>query len=121
MTLMEAINTTDNLKHNTYSMGDKIRWLNTLDRRVQKTILDTHEGGKRFFGYSEDTDHNTVLLIPEPYDEIYLRWLEAQIDYANGEYGKYNNSIDMFNALWDEYRNYYNSTHKPKSCKYRFF
>lgn len=122
MTIMEAINTTDNLKHNTYTYDDKVKWLARLDGRVKREILDTHEGRKHhFWPYDNETDPSAELLIPEPFDEIYLRWLEAQIDYANGEYSKYNNSIDVFNALWQNYVNYYNRNHLPKSRGYRFF
>lgn len=122
MTIMEAINTIDNLKHNTYNHNDKVQWLSRLDSMVKRLIIDTHESGKVFFyGYDEDTDPDTELLVPAPFDEMYLRWLEAQIDYTNGEYSKYNNSIEMFNTAWTEYQNYYNRTHMPRGATMKFF
>lgn len=122
MTIMEAINTIDNLKHNTYNHNDKVQWLSRLDSMVKRLVIDTHESGKVFFyGYGEDTDPGTELLVDAPFDEMYLRWLEAQIDYTNGEYSKYNNSIEMFNTIWTEYQNYYNRTHMPKGKAMKFF
>ncbi len=123
MTIIEAINITDNLKHNTYSQSDKVKWLSRLDSMVKRLVIDTHEGGEgvSFTGYSDDTDTSTELLIPEPFDEAYLRWLEAQIDYTNGEYNKYNNSIDMFNTIWKEFQDHYNRTHMPKGTSLKFF
>ena len=62
----------------------------------------------------------TELLVPAPWDEMYLRWLEARIDYANAEYTRYNNSMDMFRAVYQAYRSYYNRTHMPKGTRFRF-
>ena len=123
MKIVEAISRIDGLKHNTYTQGEKIAWLSRLDSMVKRLIIDTHEGGEDviFTGYDENTDINTELLVPEPFDEMYLRWLEAQMDYANGEYDKYNNSILMYQTAYDGYANYYNRNHMPKGKKMKFF
>lgn len=122
MTIIEAINRIDALKHNTYSQTDKVMWLSTLDSMVKNHIIDTHEGADEvsFTGYDDSTDLQTELLVLAPYDEVYLRWMEAQIDYHNGEYGKYNNAIEMFNTAYKGYQDYYNRTHMPigKNMKY---
>lgn len=123
MTLIEAINKVDDLKHNTFSQMDKVGWLSRLDSMVKRLVIDTHAGGENvsFSGYDESTDLDTELLIPEPYDEAYLRWMEAQIDYHNSEYAKYNNSIEMFNTAWNSFQNWYNRTHMPKGQNMKFF
>lgn len=123
MKIIEAINQIDSLKHNTYTQRDKIMWLSRLDIMVKRLIIDTHEGWDEvtFTGYTDTTDPETELLVPAPFDEVYLRWLEAQIDYANGEYGKYNNSILMYQTAYDGYANYYNRNHMPKGNKIRYF
>ena len=74
-----------------------------------------------FDGYDDGTDLQTELLITEPYDKAYLLWLEAQIDYYNGEYDKYNNAMDTFYEAFDGFKNYYNRTHMPKGKKFKFF
>lgn len=123
MTIMDAIYRIDELKPNSYSQSEKIKWLSSLDGLIKREIIDTHEGGENivFSGYNENTDLSIVLLVPAPYDDIYLRWLETQIDYANGEYGKYNNSITMYNTAYSAYANYYNRTHMPIGTKFKFF
>ena len=122
MKSIEAINRIDSLKHNTYTQNDKLEWLSRLDAMVKNHIIDTHEGDEvTFSGYDDSTDEQTELLIPAPYDEVYLRWMEAQIDYHNGEYDKYNNAIDMFYEAINGFRNYYNRTHMPKGKKFKFF
>ena len=122
MTIIEAITRVDALKHNTYTQTDKIQWLSRMDWMVKRHIIDTHEGADKvnFVGYDNNTDLQTELLVPAPYDEVYLRWMEAQIDYHNGEYGKYNNAVDMFTTSYEAFQNYYNRTHMPigKNMKY---
>jgi hypothetical protein len=122
MKIIEAINRIDSLKRNTYTQSDKVKWLSTLDALV-KGVIDAHEGDENvtFNGYDDSTDLNTELLAPAPYDEIYLRWMEAQIDYNNGEYDKYNNSVEMWNTAFEDYKNYYNRTHMPKGKKFKYF
>ena len=122
MTIMEAINRLDALKFNTYTNSDKVEWLSRLDSMVKRQIVDTHSGSEnvQFAGYTDATPVETVLLVPSPYDEVYLRWMEAQIDYHNGEYDKYNNAIIMFNTAFEAYQSYYNSTHMPVQRGKRF-
>ena len=121
MKIIEAINRIDSLKHNTYSQSDKVAWLSELDAMVKVEIVDTHEGEATFTGYDDSTDLQTELIIPAPYDKAYLLWLEAQIDYYNGEYDKYNNAMDMFNEAYGGFKNYYNRTNMPKGNKFKFF
>ena len=122
MTIHNAITRTDILKYNTYEPAEKIAWLSKLDWMIKKNIIDTHEcaADVSFKGYDADTDTKTELLAPAPYDEVYLRWLEAQIDLANGEIDKYNASITMFNAEYEAFENYYNRNHMPLSAGSRF-
>lgn len=122
MTIIEAITRVDTVKPNTYSQMDKVKWLSELDGIIKAEIIDTHEGGENapFSGYTEYTDLDTKLLVPAPYDEVYIRYLEMQIDYANNEYGKYNNSMMMYNSAYTAFEKYYNRTHMPISRGRRF-
>ena len=123
MTIMEAINRIDAVKPNSYPQGVKMLWLSEIDGVVKQKVVDTHEGAESvvFDGYTEDTPLATELLVPAPYDVMYLFWLESKIDYANGEMGRYNNSISMFNNAYDEYARYYNRTHMPLGNAFKFF
>ena len=122
MTILEAINRVDTTKPNSYTQTEKVDWLSTLDGIIKKEIIDTHEGGENivFEGYTPDTSLDTVLLVPAPYDDIYIRWLESRIDYANGEYGKYNNSAMAYNTAFETYSLYYNRNNMPKHTVKRF-
>lgn len=117
MTIIDAITRADIAKPNGYSQAEKITWLSELDGVIKTEIIDTHEGGDHvtFSGYNEQTVLSTMLLVSAPYDRLYVSYLEMQIDYANGEYGKYNNSREMFTSAYEAFQAYYNRTHKPIS------
>jgi hypothetical protein len=123
MTVMEAITRVDEMKPNVCTLAEKLRWLSALDGTVKNEILDVHEGGEdiAFSPYGEDVLPGQALLVPPPYDEMYLRFLEAQIDYACGEYGKYNNSVTLFNTAYEAYEKFYRRTHMPKTKGFRHF
>lgn len=138
MNIEEAINRFDSLIHNTYSQEDKLAWLSRVDGMVYNHIIMTHEGHEdvSFPDYTDtidDTIDNTIddtiddtidleteLLIPEPYSDAYLYWLEAQVHYYNGEYHKYNNAIVQFNTEYEAYADYYNRNNKPINEGKRF-
>ena len=123
MTIIEAINRIDAVHPNNYTQHDKVAWISTLDGVIKKEIIDTHEGAEAvsFSGYTDDTPADTELLVPAPYDEVYLFWLQSKIDYWNGEMGKYNNSISMYNTAYSNFEKAYNREHKPISKKLKFF
>ena len=122
MKIREAIAQVDESLANVCTQKNKISWLNQLDHRVKTKIIDTHEGREkvRFDGYDAETDTETELLVYAPYDEMYLRWLEAKIYYANQEEARYNNAMDLFEALWAEFRNDYNRTHIPLGSRLKY-
>lgn len=122
MTIREAINSIDKLKPNDYTQSEKIAWLSNLDGMVKIEIIDTHETDKEinFTGYTDETDLDTLLLVSEPYSDLYIPWLESKIDYSNAEQIKYNNSITRFNDLYSAFYKYYNRTYMPKGSKVKY-
>ena len=123
MKIIEAITKIDALKPNNYTPENKIAWLTVLDGVIKEEIIDTHEGGEAitFTGYDANTPTDTELLVPAPYDDIYVRWLEAQIDYSNADYGRYSNSMTMYNAAYSAYERYYNRNHMPLGKSFKYF
>lgn len=119
MKIREIIDRIDSLKTNQYTQEDKINWLSELDSRVN-LWYSKNENGHEFAGYNKDTDiDDTVLLLPDAFSKAYIHWLEAQIDYWNGEYARYNNSITLFNTEWSRFEQWYIATH-PKKLRFKF-
>ena len=100
MTAWDAVRWVDEKKHNVYSLEDKLKWLSQLE--AMDCRLRCRLGGTVS---PRELTPESVLTIPEPYDQLYLRWLEAQIDYTAQEYGSYNNAMATFSALWQDYAN----------------
>ena len=123
MTINEAISRCDDLKPNSFTHADKVEWLSRLDGRIKNDIIDNHEGAEdiTFNGYDIATDSEKKLLVPAPYDDLYIHWLHAQIDYNNGEIYKYNNCMAMFNSSLQTYSDYYKRHHMPKAKGFKFF
>ena len=117
MTIIDAIHRVDGIKPNGFQMQEKLFWLSTLDGYVKSELLDPRAGApaEKFAGYGEHTPLTQELLVPHPYDELYIRYLEVQIDCANGEYEKYNNSTALFNAAWEAYAKFVARTQKPRA------
>ena len=115
MTAQDAISWVDEKKHNVYAQEDKLFWLSQVEQMAAQLL--SRCGRKQ---EQAEMAPETVLSIPAPFDQLYLRWLEAQIDYTNQEYLKYNNAMALFASLWQEYANQVRRTN-PAVSRRTFF
>ena len=117
MTIESAIARVNKLRPNSVPEKTKVEWLSQVDGLVHREILLAHELPEEipeeFDGYDHNTHPATVLLVPFPYDEIYIHWLNAQIDYAMMENDKYNNDRMLFNNAWDTFGDAWRRAHMP--------
>lgn len=123
MTILEALDRVDSLKHNVCTREEKIEWLSRLDNLIVHEVLRTHAGGVQtpYVCYGPETPLDTVLLVSQPFDELYLHYLQAQIDYYNGETERYNQSMGMFRSVYRSFVDYYNRTHVPLGYGFVYF
>ena len=110
MTPNKAIERIDKLKPNSYGEEEKLCWINELDGMVQRLVMQNDEVVQ--YSYPEDMDRE--LLIPAPFEDLYVSYLEAKIDYYNREYGNYNNSAMMFESQFSEYKKDYIRKHPAR-------
>lgn len=115
MTVLEALRLGDLTRPNEFEPELKLRWLSALDGLVTRELYEAHEGWTgSFAGYDEDTDlQNTQLLIPRPWDDIYVRYLVMRIDLENGELDRYNQDAAAFNRIYQSYAGHYTHHHRP--------
>ena len=115
MTILEAITRADQLRPNDLSPAVKLRWLSTLDGQIHAELLQPPAaGGEPFRGYDGDTElQSTALLVPFPYDELYLFYLLMRLDLEHGELDRYNSDAAQFNRLWQSCSAHYCRTHLP--------
>lgn len=60
------------------------------------------------------------MLLVAPWDELYRYYIELQIDFAQSEYEKYQNSQVMFNNAYAEFRAFYTRHVKPKKMGFKY-
>ena len=113
MTINELMTRLDDLTPNQYGADHKLRWLNEVEQAIHREILLPHEGDRPDAFTPYEAADDTELLIPPPYDRVYLLYLESRIHYHNGETLRYNNAAAAFQTAWEELRGWYNRTHMP--------
>lgn len=117
MNIRDALDQVDALKPNQFDERQKIYWLSQVDQRIYNDVVLRHEMDESmpatFGGYPPDVDQDTQLLAGAPFDALYRWWLEAMIDLGNGELGKYQNSMLLFNSAWNDFAKDYRRKHMP--------
>ena len=123
MKISEVIAKLDGLKPNAFAPEDKVGWINELEWRIKREIVDTHEVIEpvEFDGYAGEESMEQVLIAPAPWDIVYLRWLECMVDYYNGESARFANSRILFNDAYADFSAWYNRTHKPVKVRMKYF
>lgn len=113
MTINEAIAQVNRTRQNRIPDDVMIRWLSNLDHQIYEEVIKTREGWESvsFTTYGAD-DGEKTLLVPPPYDEMYIYKLEASIYYEQREINKYATSMTMFNAVMEQYMKKYNREHR---------
>lgn len=122
MTLGSAVARFDTLFPNAFPYAEKLKWISDLDGAIFYDVMSRYENGpdKTFEPYVLTTDKHTVLLVPCPYDDIYIKYLSAQCDLAAGDSVRYQNSAAVFNTAYSEFAAHYNRTHTHKNTQISF-
>lgn len=82
MTIQNLIDKVQEEKPNTFSTDKLIEFVNEIETDVAEQLsIELEE-------YTSD-NLNDELLVPAPYNRLYVSYLKAQIDYANEEYPSY--------------------------------
>ena len=111
MTVGELFAYVDDIKPNAFTTEQKMIWLNELEARIQKDVLLRWRGEWEQYQWPEDKDVSPLLDPPD--DAMYRHWLEAMIDYANGEYDKYQNTAALFNQVWNAFVARFATRYRP--------
>ncbi len=106
MTAAQAIAALDELTANTYDQAMKMAWLH----RVEAGLLPDSNPDVTL-------EPDTTLQAGAPYDELYIRYLQAQIFLEVGEITRYNNAMALYNNALAQFRRAYIRSHvSPAAC-----
>ncbi len=109
MIVSETIEKVKERKPNAYEDHTLLEWLNEIEARVQRDLLDTAPEG--IFSYSIERDMERELLLPKPYDVVYLHYIIAMIEFNQQEYEAYNNTVELLNSTFSAAQKYYNDVY----------
>lgn len=111
-TYAQIIKRVDNYKPNAFERDTKLRWLTELDGKIAAEVmlvspafLQTMPKGKEAL--------ECKPLVSFPYEDLYDRYLEAKIDYHNGEFSDYQNSMEAYNAAYQGFVNWFLNAYDP--------
>lgn len=102
------------MRPNALSDDIKLRWINELEGKVQTDVFLL--ASAEVISYTTDDIEDNAdkeLLVAPPHDKIYYEYLEARIDYANGDYDDYNNTMTVFESFWREFVAWFANTYRP--------
>lgn len=111
-TFSEIINRVDLNKPNAFDQEEKLRWLTELDGKIATEVMMMSITGVRNLPRGVAA-LDCEPLVSFPYDDLYDRWLEAKIDYHNGEFDTYQNSMQAYNAAYNNFVNWFLNTYDP--------
>lgn len=103
--LAELLDFVDGIRPNAFTQSQKLQWLNELEGTIQQLIF--HRTQDETVRYRLPDDSAQTLLAPFPHDKLYWAYLCAMIDFGNGEYSKYQNSMMMFNSAYSDYEKWF--------------
>ena len=101
----------DRIKPNSFDVADKLIWINEVEGLVQTEVMLIAVAD--MVEYTPETDLSTELLLRSPHDKVYRTYLAAMIDYANGEYNRYANTVEVFNMEFAELSCWYADKYRP--------
>ena len=112
MTVQSAITMARNLKQvdeTHYPDSMLLQFLNEVEGKVQTEVLMIAPEDTVRYGADDLTSE---MIVTAPHDKLYYVYLMAMIDFVNGEYDRYTNSMNLANAHITEWASWYNRTHR---------
>lgn len=120
-TIRKIIERVDENRPNSFSTASKVAWLAELDGKISSDVFLMDVSELRQFSYDPETDMDTELLVRFPHDDIYYYWLTAKIDAENGEYDKYQNTMQLYNASYNNFVSWFLDIYEPgQTCNGQF-
>lgn len=116
MTLKEVYDEVQRQKPNAFTEAEITQWISNIEIQIAREIyhVDSIE-------YSWTADQNTELLMEAPFEDIYVLYVMAQIDFRNGDYSRYNNELSQFDQRFTDAQASYLRRHKPRRKWFKWF
>jgi hypothetical protein len=107
MTVNDAIARADELRVNLFGEAQKAGWIHSADCAIAEMMGVEHP--------TNTFPNDRELLMPSPYDDVYVKYLMAMIAYHNGESGQYANDMELYNEAMERAGCWWIRNHRPAS------
>jgi hypothetical protein len=101
MTIETCMNLVDAMAPGGAREAVKLRLLGEIEGKVRVELHGESPDGD--WDFDEETPRETILCVPHPYDQLYLLYIMAMLDYIGGDTARYENGAAMFNAVYQSY------------------
>ena len=106
---------------NAFSKEQKMAWISELDGKIGLDVMLMNIVEVEHLQYKSPEDMERQPLLRFPHEGLYDLYLTAQIDFANRETDKYQNSITMYNAAYDNFVRWFVRTYDPAQGYRRYY
>jgi len=98
MTIESCMKLVDAMLPNRVEDSVKLRFLGEIEGKVKVELLGESPDGANDF--NEDTPAETHLCAPHPFDQIYILYVMAMVDFVGGDTARYESGAATFNAAY---------------------
>ena len=91
----------DTMTPNRVAISVKLRFLGEIEGKVRVELLG--EDPRDLAPFDTEVPMGTELCVPHPYDQLYLLYIVAMMDYLNGDTARYENGAALFNQAYQAY------------------
>ena len=118
MTAAQIIQRFNDDRKNTFADDRKLAWLEDIERQIVDETILTHELPEAlkdvdWSTYFDTFGMDTEMLVPPPWDELYIHFLDRKIAWSQREKVTMNMATTEFNDALISYNGWYNRTHMP--------
>lgn len=106
MTVNEVLAKVKDGKPNAYSDESLNDMINDCEAMMQRELMLT--APDEIIQYAWPDDRDNELILPRPYDMVYVYYVTMMIEFRQEEYEAYNNTKLMFEAQYQDAKGYYN-------------
>lgn len=114
MTVAEIIDRFNIERPNQTEDSVKVPWLKQVEWTIYNDVIKMYDDVDLEL---EDFDMDSELIVPVPFEDIYINWLDAKIGFNSGDTGRYTRAMTQYNNLLLNYQQFYNRSTTPNRTR----
>lgn len=118
MTVSEVIQKYDDVRKNQISDDQKMKFLKAIDQMLMTETVRTHELPEKLKDvdldhYFDNWNMQSEMLADEPWDELYIHYLDTKIAWMQNDTKKLNTATVLYDNVLLSYKGWYNRNYMP--------